>query len=78
MAGPVVHSPFRNSEIENSALNHQNRSESSQSNPINVIQDDFMINNELSRITHQQAVAESMRRSMQEQLKRITESMKTH
>ena len=71
MAGPVVHSPIGNSEIENSALNP----ESIQSNPTNVTQDDFMTN-ELRRISQQQTEEESIRRSMQEQLNFISESMK--
>ena len=71
MAGPVVHSPIRNSETENSALNP----ESIQSNPTNVTQDDFMTN-ELRRISQQQTEEESIRRSMQEQLNSISESMK--
>ena len=71
MAGPVVHSPIGNSEIENSALNP----ESIQSNPTNVTQDDFMTN-ELRRISQQQTEEESIRRSMQEQLNSISESMK--
>ena len=71
MAGPVVHSPIGNSETENSALNP----ESIQSNPTNVTQDDFMTN-ELRRISQQQTEEESIRRSMQEQLNSISESMK--
>lgn len=53
MAGPIVHSPVRNAEIEDSALNQQ----STQPNPINITSNDFFVN-ELRRISHQQAEEE--------------------
>jgi len=52
MAGCVVHSPVRNDENRNSALN--------QPNPMNVIHDDFMMN-ELQRISQQQTADELVR-----------------